>query len=50
MFMFPEIVGENNEKMSFPIDEFGDDAKHIDVSIVAVGLETIAPENFKPVS
>jgi hypothetical protein len=36
--------------MSLSVDEFGDDAKHIDVSVVAVGLETITPKNFKPVS
>lgn len=48
--MLAEVVGEDDEEVPLAVDELGHDAEHVDVSVVAVGLEAVAAEHLQPVA
>ncbi len=50
MFMFSEVASKCYEKMLFSIDELWYDYQHIDVSVITIGLESIAAEDFESIS
>lgn len=47
--MFPEIINENFEKMSLPVNIVWHDTQHIYISIIAIRLQTIAAENLEAI-
>lgn len=50
MLVLAEVVGEDDEEVPFAVNELRHKANHIDVCVLAVGLETVATKHLQTVA